>query len=156
MDIQVYVGSSFDKRGGWHRLKTHEIEANKPTGIPCEHYEFIPWKHKAAHDYRTYLAVSKSWKAKFGQKETMAQALNTFFPGLVPLHPNSHPQKLYSSAPQVETTVLQPVLDSLGPVTMLIMDNQSTQEESRPLADNQSPLQLSSTSGVLTGPRLKS
>ncbi|KAF9780405.1 hypothetical protein IL306_000059 [Fusarium sp. DS 682] len=47
-------------------------------------------------DYRACLAVSKSWKAKFGQKETMTQALHHFFPGLVPMHPDDHPQKLYS------------------------------------------------------------
>ncbi|KAF5691092.1 hypothetical protein FDENT_3604 [Fusarium denticulatum] len=32
-------------------------------------------------DYCAYFAVSKSWKAKFGMKDTMAQALHAFFPG---------------------------------------------------------------------------
>ncbi|KAF4331674.1 hypothetical protein FBEOM_14568 [Fusarium beomiforme] len=52
--------------------------------------------HLHFDDYRACLGVSKSWKAKFGQKETMTQALNNFFPGLVPLHVDDHPQKLYS------------------------------------------------------------
>ena len=36
-------------------------------------------------DYRACLAVSKSWKAKFGMKDTMAQVLHTFFAGDPPL-----------------------------------------------------------------------
>jgi len=62
-----------------------------PPEMVCEILKYFDFD-----DYRTCLAVSKSWKAKFGQRETMAQALHNFFPGLVPMNPKDHPQKLFS------------------------------------------------------------
>ncbi|EXK93436.1 hypothetical protein FOQG_04726 [Fusarium oxysporum f. sp. raphani 54005] len=62
-----------------------------PPEMVCEILKYFDFD-----DYRACLAVSKSWKAKFGQRETMAQALHNFFPGLVPMNPKDHPQKLFS------------------------------------------------------------
>ncbi|KAF4956216.1 hypothetical protein FGADI_4028 [Fusarium gaditjirri] len=41
METKTYVGSSYDKRGGWARLLTHEREANAEKGKICLHYNFI-------------------------------------------------------------------------------------------------------------------
>ncbi|KAG5755374.1 hypothetical protein H9Q69_001504 [Fusarium xylarioides] len=62
-----------------------------PPEMVCEILKYLDFD-----DYRACLAVSKGWRAKFGTKDTMAQGLHTFFPGLIPMNPNDHPQKIFS------------------------------------------------------------
>ncbi|CAG7556165.1 unnamed protein product [Fusarium equiseti] len=40
MITKPYIGSSSDSRGGWARIRQHELESNKSEGTQSKHYDF--------------------------------------------------------------------------------------------------------------------